>query len=319
MKSEAFFSLIKEQTFWDSAPVICFKSESYPLLFFCEFIKLLKRKNIILIDQLKDLNTNILYQSFLGQRKTYWLGNALEQIKLKERRNYEKFLENYSGPNTICLFVTDDYKFSSSMKKNIKVIDFEQRVDQKKVVEMAELFEVKNVKQKITLVRHIFQNGGAISFDDACFLIRYFEVTNVPLMKVLINETDVFGKVSGSLYSLSQYFFSKQEKQFFSLWSSMSINYPETFWVSYWIDQLWRAYYVVKFLHQNKINEAKRISFKLPFSFLNSSWRNCSLKELINACGFVYNIDYALKRGSTFYSLDLFFCNYFQGVFRERS
>jgi hypothetical protein len=320
MNSNTFFSEAKEKSFWQTSPVICFLSDSFPLLFFNQLFSFLKSKNTVDVDRLKSLDANdfqgALQQTFLGERKSYWLGNDLEKLPAKKREKLNSAIKKYSGPHTIILFLSKSDSLATFCKKSACVIELEQDINYSFFTMFTKFFEIESQKTKVALIKSFFNRNESVSLDEFCLFMRYLEVASASTMKEFLNNSGMINEASASFYSLSQLFFEKQEKQFFLLWSKLSQNFPDTFWASYWIDQLWRAYHVTLLSRQNKHVEAKRISFKLPFSYLKTTWRTSSLQELSNSCDSVYQIDYALKRGSTFCSLDLFFNNYFKGRFK---
>jgi hypothetical protein len=118
-----------------------------------------------------------------------------------------------------------------------------------------------------------------------------------------------------SLSALTEAFFAKDAQRFFSLWSALEKEYPEIFWIIFWSDHVWRAYNVIQFLQEKNFVQAKRMSFRLPYSFINRDWQKNSPSELVQAYQNLYSIDFALKKGSSFTALDLFYVNYFNGKF----
>ena len=62
---------------------------------------------------------------------------------------------------------------------------------------------------------------------------------------------------------------------------------------------------------------AKKISYRLPFSFLNRDWRKFSLEELKGAHSFLYTLDYKLKNNCEPGYLDLFYMKLFNQKFNS--
>jgi DNA polymerase III delta subunit len=110
-----------------------------------------------------------------------------------------------------------------------------------------------------------------------------------------------------SLFSLSQALFDRKPSSFFKLWKQFSQKYSVPFWITFWSEQLWRAYCYVRLQKNGKEAEAKKIGYRLPFSFLNRSWRNYTLEELKTYHHLLYEIDYQVKNGGSAYALDLFY------------
>jgi hypothetical protein len=72
-------------------------------------------------------------------------------------------------------------------------------------------------------------------------------------------------------------------------------------------------------MHQKQFVNAKKMSYRLPYSFINKDWQRVQIDELVECYEFLYQIDYAIKTGSTFCSLDLFFAHYFAGIFAKKA
>ena len=76
-------------------------------------------------------------------------------------------------------------------------------------------------------------------------------------------------------------------------------------------DQLWRAYHNRLFLEKKMFAQAKRMSYRLPYNFIQSYWKKTSLQELSNLHQELYSIDYKIKQGSQFCHLDRWYLHYF--------
>ena len=68
-------------------------------------------------------------------------------------------------------------------------------------------------------------------------------------------------------------------------------------------------------MQKNDSFDAKRISYRLPFSFINGGWKKINSEELKNAHHFIYNLDYNIKNGAGTYGLELLYSKFFQGEF----
>ena len=165
------------------------------------------------------------------------------------------------------------------------------------------------------MIKNIVEQEGIKSLDVVSMLINYCAVTSNRLTDELKEKMTAIIEPELSLFSLSQAFFAKHKKQFFELWKERHTDYTMPFWIAYWSEQVWRAYHVVMFLKHNNFPAARRFSYRLPSSFIKNDWRHCSLKELEQAYKMLYEIDFLFKTGSTFCSLDLWYCKYFIGSF----
>jgi hypothetical protein len=118
-----------------------------------------------------------------------------------------------------------------------------------------------------------------------------------------------------SMFNLSTYLFQKNGDKFFELWKRIAESYSAPFWVAFWSEQLWRASMFVTLNKQRKYNDARKIAFRLPFSFINRDWHNYSADELAAAHDFIYRLDGRLKNGGSDIGLDLFYAQFLSNQF----
>jgi hypothetical protein len=327
MNFSDFLTQATNKSFWEQNKIICFSGKEYSFLFINNLFKLLQEKNALaepyrsLILESTDENKlqSHLQQSFLGQKTFYWLGEC-DSKETTKKKNTLDFLIEYKGPNFIAFFLNEDKittKISNALQK-ITLIELEQ-CNESLFAKITTIFDKNFSKEKLDLVKKIFLKINIISIDQAFLLMQYIEIISLKAAEksyeYLLNITST---LKPELYTLSQYFFNKQHKTFFSTWSKIQQDYPEMFWISFWAEQIWRAFYVTKFLKENNFAKAKSLSFRLPFSFLKNDWKTFSLNELANAYEFLYTSDFKLKTGSTICSLDMFFLNHFLGNFTEK-
>lgn len=322
MKISEFLVKAKETSFWKESTTFCFRGNSYSFLFLRVLFNFLKKKEIVSFDCLRVAEKNLLLaslqQCFLGQKSFYLLGNVVDNISSKSKKNKQDvidFLASYQGPHSIAFFLPREYKFSSKKTKNVMQVDLEDISNEKELFAVLKFFEQDLSSDKINILKNILKEVGTIPLDAICMFINYFMVTNFRLTSLLPRHFINLLEPEVSLYSLSEAFFSKKEKLFFKLWSECHNEYSAPFWIIYWSEQLWRAFHVTKFLKQNDLISAKKISFRLPFSFVKSGWKTCYLNELLNAHKFVYDIDFAVKTGASFCFFDFFYYKYFLGKF----
>ena len=306
----------KNSFIWDNK-VICFVSDTYHVLFFRMVIDFLKNNKTVSLENFRASDKKQLWetlqQSFLGETSFYWLGDILSSIKKSKKKNEPDLIDVlslYRGPHSIAFFANRDSKISSTVKNRMLVIDIQEKLNLNEIIKLFSFFGEKLSTSKLALLKDIVQNES-IPLDLACMLINYLAVTSTRMGGELKRNLAALVEPQLSLYSLSQAFFRKQKKQFFSLWAEREGDYSTPFWVAYWSEQLWRAYYVVKFLKQDNFPAARRFAFRLPSSFIKADWRSCSMDDIKNAFEMLYDIDFAFKKGSTFCSLDLLYIKYF--------
>lgn len=334
MRFVEFLSEAGKKAFWRNR-TICFRGDSHALVFFRLLFDVLKEKEVVAARTLHvDTQMRLwqtLQQSFLGENYFYWLGDILDKIKIKKKRGLTEkapdlieILSLYRGPHSIAFFLPLEYNLSLSAQKRMTIVDLPNKFRFRDIVHILSFLECHLTPQKKAMLQAILaQAGGArglnsstgaqveISLDLICMLSYYLAVTSVRLADSLQRNISTLVAPELALVDLSKSFFSLQEKTFFSLWSKRCNDYSTPFWVAYWSDQLWRAYYVVTFLKQNNFPAARRFAFRLPSSFLKHDWRYCSLEKLEHAFMMLYDIDFAFKTGSIFCAFDLFYCDYF--------
>ncbi len=327
-----FLQNVKDKNFWENKKIVCFNgSNDYPFLFFAKLFRFLDSKNILPM-HLKILNLDSiekrdlfinLNQSFLGQSNFYWLSELEFTRSLKNSLEIFNFLINYNGDNFVSFYVKDE-KIGSKYKnisKKICIVDVQEEIDLILFENLLELFE-KNIKDKKSVfVKKLFRQVGTIFLDKSILLIRYLELMNSKTLEDFYEYIfQILIDVSPSINLLSRYFFENKAELFFKIWSQVHNDYSEMFWISFWTDKIWRAYYFVKFCKLKKFRQARIIGFGLPFMFMERGWQNFSLNRLSNYYQFLYNNDFSFKTGSTFCSLDLFYLNHFseKNFLRER-
>ena len=112
------------------------------------------------------------------------------------------------------------------------------------------------------------------------------------------NATPVLDRIVApdySLFMLSTFFFGKKKKSFFALWLGVKDLYPEAFWTSYWSEQIFRAYGYSQYAKRQDFTKAKKIGYRLPFSFIQKDWRSVEQSALVKAHQSIYSADWHAK------------------------
>jgi len=312
---QTFLQSLYDPEFWKSAPCFVFQGQEFPSLFFSSLFDLITQKNILPVSlQRLPLHSasksNVqasLGQSFLGSCNFYWLGYLDESEKWHKESSSELCL--YKGPNVIAFFAKSELKVPQS--GNITLVQIDHVVNFELFSLLQNIFGATLPEKKTLFIRKLFKIQPNISLDTACMLINYIDLTSVKM--IAQSEKYLLGLVSSqpSLTQLSEYFFSKNPERFFNLWMTLQNDYPEIFWITFWSEQIWRALNVIQYLNKKDFINAKKMSFRLPYSFLKKDWqfhKRADLAELIEQ---LYTADYALKRGSSFPTLDLLYVRHF--------
>jgi len=253
--------------------------------------------------------------SFLGMSTRYWLYTA--ELDERKQRQVLTYLGSYQGPHTIVVCVDEEHvELVSSAQKSLCIV-LPPHVTEKMFIELAQFLYPAHISKNFAqFAQAIFKRRLSIALDTACLLMQYGVVLGAATPQFVAQWLDKIVVADKSLFTLSQHFFARDTHRFFTLWRTLKDDYPEVFWLTYWSEQLWRACIVVNLQRENNIVEAKKMSFRLPFSFMQKDWRNYSGGELKNAHHFVYDLDYRLKNGSIC-PMELLYAKFFLGDFKQ--
>lgn len=315
MNFQLFLKAASDKNFWQQKRVFCFNGKVCPILFFHFLWTKLSDSNIlpftkksISADFLKDNIDQILGQSILGMANFYWLGDLSDQGKKDKLVDY---IFKYQGPHKIAFFTSNEIK-KTELFPGLQVINISQTISMADFDLLLNIFRSKVSPKKLTVVGQIFTEQQELGLDESCMVMNYLELVSVNLVDCLPAYLAQIIGSQPSLNQLSNYFFSRQAKQFFGLWVELESKYPEMFWVTFWADQIWRSFHVIELMNKKDFVKAKQMSYGLPFAFINKTWTSFSRDYLHELYQNLYKIDYSIKKGSTFYSLDLFYLSHFK-------
>ncbi len=316
MEFKSFLTQAKKEFFWHNKQNFLFQGTVYPYSFFALLLDFLSKKQVFCssIKKIHGLSCEqkkimgMLIQSILGDTGVYWLGDMSLGKKNKAQEKLLSFLADYEGPHTILFFVNDKTKVE---RKNNTLITIKNTVTHADFFKILDFFELDLNNNKRAFVRTLFDAVSSLSLDFACSLINYLELIHAKYLDNFLPYVINLCEAEPALSQLSEHFFAKKSRAFFLVWSKIGSKYPEMFWLAYWSEQVFKAYHVKKFLQEKQFGKAKQMSFRLPFTFMKRDWKLCSLPYLSNLYEELYAIDFAIKKGSTFYSLDLFYFKHF--------
>jgi hypothetical protein len=291
-------------------------TQEYPLLFFSLLIQHLKKKGSQPIQTLGEGESysNLIHRfesSFLGMSSVYWLGD-LQRYDQTQRDKLTAYLNNYQGPNVLVVYMPAQTERTERSSKNTLVVEVPTLLTKKHIQELCTLFGNGRVRTAPDLGMYEKQ----LTLDRVCLLIQYLSVVGSGvhdfneqwLGYVIVPEL--------SLFTLSQYFFARDGMRFFKQWAVLKDQYAAPFWISFWSEQVWRASLFIELSEQRNFAEAKRISFKLPFSFIQRDWKQVTSSELKRAHDVLYHCDYAIKNGGDQNMLELFYTDYLQRLYQ---
>lgn len=270
-----------------------FVSSEYPLLFISELIKKIKKSNNVKVVQ--ENIDNILpetYVSFLGQKTIFWLGNLTEKPE-KEKNKVINFLKNYDGANTILTFYSEP--ILDSINLNFEIIN-----NKSTFVTLAKFILGKVNKSLEFNIDQALKRYESLTLDQAILICYYGSVLGVSYKDFFAKWSDKIVSSEKSLFTLLALYFSSNKKEFLKYWCSVKDNYQPQFWTTYWSEVFYRAFWYVYCKKNNKLAEAKKISYRLPFSFINRDWKNFDLNKLAQMQDEFYNLDCSVKLGKSF-------------------
>src|SRR5581483_4322949 len=118
------------------------------------------------------------------------------------------------------------------------------------------------------LIATIYAQQPQITLDNAYMLMHYAAMVGVPDTTFLTEWLPHLIAQEQSLFTLSTHFFARDAKKFLQQWKDMQPLYGEPFWITFWSEQLWRAAHYCDLMAHKELVEAKKIGFRLPFSFM---------------------------------------------------
>lgn len=302
--------MIKLQTFFDNPtaiqkPLICLLKQSPSILFskiLVQYYAQLHKKTIDYMPITPAAMPTImasLQSTFLGETKWYLLGSD-EALSKKQQDNWKQFLSSYTGPHTIFFYTNN---LPQKPPTSWEIIELPEGANNALFFKLAQVMGVRNVFFKEAL----FKRTDTVPLDTAVLLVQYSMLLGNGWRSFAESWLPEIVIVEKSLFSLSEALFMQSGKKFYRAWKEILDHYAPQFWIRFWSEQMWRAYWYTHFQQKGKRLEAKKMSYRLPFSFLNRYWRNHSLETFAQAHALLYEIDYHMKNGGTELSFDLFF------------
>ena len=302
-----------------SGPLICFRGQhNYPLLFFSLLFNRLKKQehyHIVSIEidgQKESLIQAQLATSFLGNSVLYWMGN-LTGLSRRTQELWFSYLQEYRGPHTIVFFITEDTLFP--FKKETVSVSIPDNVSCKEMIVLQRLLPKPPSRWSKQFLQQLSRQYEDVPLDLSCLLLHYALLVGKNSDTFFTEWLGDIMPLKTSLFLLSQHFFAKNTHIFFTKWLRAHNKFNLQFWIAFWSEQLWRATLYVDLVNNNSYTEAKKIQFKLPFSFIQRDWKMYHIHELQHAHQFLSDVDYHLKNNGSPCSLDLFYSKFFLNQF----
>ena len=279
--------------------MIGFAGTSYPLLFLKkirDYIQLqcgLKMLYIHMQDaELAQIRAQ-LEMSFLGHQNIYWLGD-LSTLSLKNYMQWMTYLSNYKGPHSILFFTTKEFS-----DKNMKLISLPEQIDYIFFKDLLSLWSPEDRERLRYTAELIFKKVGVLSLDHVMQMVEYAQVLGSARSSFLNDWLTSIIKPESSLFNLSGALFAGDKRSFLKQWRQLQKDYEFPFWMSYFSEQFFRAYYYISCKKNNNHIEARKIGFRLPFSFLQKDWKKWEQSIFQDAHQRIVDIDFNLKNGGS--------------------
>lgn len=289
-----------------------FSGSEYPFLFFMQLRFLIQRTMAVEVIDIaqEDIQLVIgrLSTSFLGCSVAYFI-TGLETDSRTKDTVFLAFLQSYTGPHIIIAYISPDK--ISNYNAHFPLIEVPEKVDKIVFGALLTWFGIVPSPQSKNCIQQLYSRFEHISFEHACIIMRYIPL-GIKESQFFEEWLNVIITPEQSMFSLSQYLFQKNSNQFFIQWKMVMDAYSPQFWIAFWSEQLWRASMFINLSKQRKYNDARKIAFRLPFSFINRDWRNYTQAELMAAHDFVYQLDYRFKNSDNSIGLDLFYARFFE-------
>lgn len=298
-------------------PVIAFYGSEYPLLLMSKIVKIIANSHprmLVSLNMQEQESSAInaqLQTTFLGQNSSFWLADSLGQISRPKQQEWLSYLQHYKGPNTVLLFVTGEPP--RTIPTSWQLITIPDSLSRELILAIVKLHQTtRGVKIDDQFVRQLLAMGQQLTLDQLCLLLQYSSIT-VGGSKEFFNDwVPHLVTPEQSLFTLSQHLFARKTSAFFTQWSRIKDNYMAPFWISFWSDQLWRAAYFIEYSKEGNAVEAKKMSYKLPFSFIQRDWKLHSVQELRIAHELLYDLDGKSKNGGDAVFLEYFYVSFFK-------
>jgi len=294
-----FQDLLTVPTSGSCIKIVCTKSVPEKLISFQRTIlqKLTPQdyRTLLLDDyNLEDLFAQLSI-TFLGQTSIYAIKDG--DLSASDRKKFDSFLKEYSGPHIVYFFTSD-----AVYEKNALL--FETVIAKKLLLELVTLSN--NISVAPNFIEKLFTLKSSYTFDESLTLITYAHLLGARseaffadwVTRILVDDI--------SLFTLSQYFFAQQKNLLLQEWSRLKDRYPTEFWVAFFSEQLWQAILYNQYASRGKAAEAKRFTYRLPFSYSQKDWKKYSVAQLTRAHEFLYEIDHGLKNGYATDGIELF-------------
>ncbi len=299
--------------------VIVFQTSSYSHIFFMQLFESIKQQ---MPCDVKIIDSNVSEFSYKSQLETSFLGMQciyvmpdISGLKAKQKDDMIHYLMSYQGPHKVIMFV--DEKVVVEKHTHIEVLHLKDKYFFQDAKNLWTSQDTQEMQKTAFFLHEIYKVKNSFTLDELCFLKNYQNLITHDTKEFYASWITRLVIPDTSLFTLSQFFFEKKEEHFFKLWLVIKPLYADMFWIAFWSDQLYRAYFFIAFTQQENFTAVKQVSFGLSFVFMKQSYKQYQLQELQRCHQALYGIDTALKNGGNSYQIDQLFVDFFVGMYKN--
>jgi len=300
----------KPKDFLNNYRVVAVQKPVYSPIFFRALFEKIKREvglTLAVIDASSQEIGQIqlrLSTSFLGQSCLFWFGDT-SLLPAKTSAELMKFLANYQGEHQVLVFVPQEISGPSCV-----TVTCPEKIDKKLFNELVVLYDHAEQARCKTITNIIFKKLDILTLEQAVCVLEYARVLGANREIFCQQWLEHIVKPESSLFRLAGLLLARDEN-FWLLWARVSVEYEFPFWLAYFSELFFRAHFYCAYREQQKLTEAKKISYRLPFSFIQKDWQKIDRERLCVAHDVLNTVDYNLKNGASVGSLDTIFTRFF--------
>lgn len=243
--------------------------------------------------------------SFLGSYSLYYLLN-FDLLADKKRAQFASFLKKYCGSHVLVVFVSAELKIDGALYEEIS-----DTLSLPHVLKLVDRFEDDST---VSVRRRAFYSAlqPHVVFTPEIFgrLWCYASLVGSRVDSFKTSLLPHLVVADFSLFEVAAAFFAKDIQKFMKLYGALAGEFQPPFWVTFFSEQLYRAYWYLYFKEQQKLIDAQKIGYRLPYSFLQKDWRLHKRADLHKLNKAIYLFDTQFKQGGTPLALDCILTSY---------
>ena len=276
-----------------------YSAEEYPVLLFSFLLKDASSKIEVRFIDLKEQKIEDLVSevnmSFLGSRILFWFSD-ISQLSERDSKAFYNLIKNYNGSNILVFYSKEKLSVQCQTAISILLDDIKSEIEFRSFAKL--IFDPISRSLDFN-IKKFFKKRQKFSLDQAFLLSYYGSTLGVASDEFLDSWFDAIIISQESIFNLTSLLFAKN-REFIKAWHKIKDVYAPAFWTTFWSDQFFRAYWYVYYQNHKDFSNAKKISYKLPFSFINYDWKKVKLADLASAHNYFYNLDCDVKNNLSF-------------------